>query len=445
MTVRARHAVVLGAGESGSGAALLLRREGARVTVFDRAAPEPKRADFREIGAELVAAREETPIPMDADLCVVSPGIPIQHPWLVQARAQGLPIIPEFELGWSRFHGKTLAITGTNGKSTMVKWAAESLIAAGLRAAPCGNYGPSVCRTVVERPDLEWLVIEASSFQLEAAVAFRAEIGMLLNLAPNHLDRHGTMGAYVSAKAKVFARVQCGDVCLVPTEWISRIRAESNGAGRWVSFGARDDAEIQWRDGRVLHGAKELVCLDGTYFDNPVLGPHAAALAGAFEMGGLPCSALERAARAFQPLPHRMEPVAEIRGVLFIDDSKATTLSAMAAALQMARRPVRLICGGLLKQSDLESVKEVLASRARAVYLIGSSANLMRNAWSDVADCRSCGTLEVAVRTAWQEAREGEAILLSPGCASFDQFSNYMERGTTFRRIAQSIAGELIT
>ncbi|MCS6770485.1 MAG: UDP-N-acetylmuramoyl-L-alanine--D-glutamate ligase [Kiritimatiellae bacterium] len=435
-----RHAVILGAGESGLGAALLLRKERARVTVWDRAPSDSALAALHAIGVSAVPTGDRPPWPSDADLCVISPGIPLSHPWVRQALEHGIPIVPEFELGWSRFSGKTLAITGTNGKSTMVKWAAESLQAAGLRAAPCGNYGPSVCRVVAEKKDLDWLVIEASSFQLEASVRFRADIGILLNIAPNHLDRHGTMDAYISAKSRLFANVGSDDWCLSPPSWLDRMRAAAGGRGRWLTFGVSPECDAEWRPGSIVLRHGECLRIQGTYFDNPVLGPHAAAVAASFVAAGLPIGALETSAREFEPLPHRMQKVAESRGVTFIDDSKSTTLSAMSAALQMAPGPVRLIAGGLLKQSDLDSVKQMLACRARTVYLIGASTHAMKSAWSDVVPCRVCGSLEDAIRAAWSEAERGDVILLSPGCASFDQFANYIERGVIFRRIAESIA-----
>lgn len=438
-----RHAVVMGLGASGAAAARLLLREGTRVTLFDDAPGTASVEAWAREGVEVrSAARDE--LPSDADLCIVSPGVAVEHPWLARARAQGLLPVPEMELGWSRFRGRVAVITGSNGKSTAVKWMTESLQAAGRRAAACGNYGPPVCRVVLEQPDLEWLVIEASSFQLETTQQFRGDVNMLLNLSPNHLDRHPTMDAYVAAKARIFAQVTARDVCLAPASWITRMQAAAGGRGRWLLFGTEPGADYRWGDGRVWHGAAEALDLRGTYFDNAVLGPNAAAVAGGLHAAGLDVEAAARAARVFRPLPHRMEPVAEARGVRFVNDSKATTLAALRAALEMAGGPVRLIAGGLLKETDLSPVKEMLALRAAGVYLIGKAAEKMSAAWSPSARCRVCGTLEQAVRDAWREARPGEVILLSPGCASFDQFKNYEERGHQFRALAETLAGEKI-
>ncbi len=436
------HAVILGAGESGTHAAALLLREGARVTIFDRALAPADADAWRARGADARTASPEEAFPTDCDLVVASPGIPVEHPWLAQARARGMAIVPEFELGWSRFRGRVIAITGTNGKSTIAKWLAESLRAAGFRAAPVGNYGPSVCRAMLETPDLEWLVIEASSFQLELARHFRADMSILLNIAPNHLDRHPSMAAYVAAKAKLFANARGRDLCVTPAAWRARMQAEADGRGVWLTFGDAETDDFQWRDGRVWDRGAALLDLRGTYFDNPVLGPHAAAAAAALHAAELPLETAAAAARAFEPLPHRMQRVAEVNGVAFIDDSKATTLAALGAALAMAGRPVRLIAGGRLKELDLDTVKEMLAQHARGVYLIGEAAEKMADCWCSSVPCVRSGSLDAAVRAAWRDAQQGEAIILSPGCSSFDQFADYKERGTTFQRIATAIAVE---
>ena len=437
-----RHALVLGLGESGSSAANLLLREGARVTILDQRMTPAVAEDWEHQGAHAVLAAPDAAIPDDADLCVVSPGIPVEHPWLASARARGMPVVPEFELGWSRFKGRVAAITGTNGKSTMVKWLAESLAASGYRAAPAGNYGPSVSRVVCEQPDLDWLVIEASSFQLETARYFRADLSVLLNIAPNHLDRHPSMEAYVDAKARLFAQVRGRDVCVAPAVWRTRMQAASGGRGAWHTFGCAATDDYRWEDGRVWHRADAVLDTRGTFLDNPILGPHAAAVAGALHAAGVPLDGAGAAARAFRPLPHRMEPVAEAGGIRFVNDSKATTLTALRAALEMAGGPVRLIAGGLLKETDLNCVKEMLALHARGVYLVGKAAEKMSSQWADAVACEVCGELEKAVTAAWRAARPGDVILLSPGCASFDQFANFEQRGDEFRRIAKALAGE---
>ncbi len=436
-----QHALVLGLGASGAAAAALLRREGSRVTAWEARPADGAVERWARDGVRVSAGTDE-PAPGDADLCVVSPGIPAEHPWIRLARERGLRIVPEFELGWSRFHGRVAAVTGSNGKSTAVKWMAECLAAAGRRALPAGNYGLPVCDAVARAERPEWLVLELSSFQLELAAAFRADIAILLNLTPNHLDRHPDLEAYARAKARLFARVGDADVCLAPRAWLPRMRAAASGRGRWFSFGPSAEDDYRWRPGGILHGGAPMLDIAGSPFDNAVLGPHAAAVAGGLHAGGLPLDAAAGAAKRFRPLPHRMEEVATVRGVRYVNDSKATTLAALRAGIQMAGAPVRLIAGGLLKEAELDCVKEMLALRVRGLYLIGKSANAMAGRWSGCAPIRLSETLERAVGEASADAQAGEVVLLSPGCASFDQFRNYEERGEQFRRMALLLAGQ---
>ena len=442
MKIPVHHAVVLGCGASGAAAALLLRREGAGVTVVDRVRPGAERcAELEAAGVQVMPSESE--LPGGAfDLCVVSPGVPVNSPWISAARARGIPVLAELELGWSRRGAgiKTIAVTGSNGKSCAVKWIAESLAASGLRVAIAGNYGPPVCQVVLEQPDLDWLVLEVSSFQLETVRDFRAEVGILLNLAPNHLDRHGDFATYRQAKARLFARTLPDDVCMVHEACAREVREDAGGAGRWFTFGGVGD--FTYECGRIMRGELAVAGVEGTCFGNAVLGSNAAGVLGALSVAGLDVRASERVAKVFQPLPHRMEVVAEARGIRFINDSKATTLTALSAAVRMCGGGVRLICGGLLKEYDLLAVKEVLAQRASGVYLIGRASEQMASAWSDVVPCMKCGALDAAVTTAWREARGGEVVLLSPGCASFDQFKNFEVRGEQFRQLATSLARE---
>lgn len=438
------HALVLGLGASGESAARLLRAEGLRVTVFDERPPTGRVAALTSLGVTVIAASADAAIPDDVDRCVLSPGVSFAHSWVNRVRERGIEVVPEFELGWSRLKTRAVAVTGTNGKSTAVKFAAELLQAAGVRVAIAGNYGVPVCQIALEGQSLDWVVLELSSFQLEAARAFRAEVGILLNLAPNHLDRHGAMENYIAAKARLFARVGEGDVCLAPRSWISRMRDTAGGRGVWNAFGSALDDECRWCDGCVFHQDREVLDLRGTYFDNPILGVNAAAIAGGLNAAGIPLANGGKVAREFKPLPHRMELVAEVDGVRYVNDSKATTLAAVGAALKMAAGPARLIAGGLLKETDLNGVKEMLALHARGVYLIGKAAKEMSACWSAVVPCRISGTLERAMEDASKSALPGEVILLSPGCASFDQFRNFEERGEMFRRTAVAMAGERV-
>lgn len=434
-------AFILGLGASGRSAALLLRARGWEVLALD----ESDNAKLRELTAPLEAAGAVVALGARAlpaetpDLAVTSPGLPPDHPWLAALRTGGAKIVPEFELGWSLWNGRTIAVTGSNGKSSVVKWIAEALRVAGHAATPCGNYGTPVCDLVREGAS-GWAVVEASSFQLEASAAFRADVGVLLNLVPNHLDRHPDFDAYARAKARLFAFARAGDACIVPLEERDRIARLSGGAGTWTTFGGAG-AEWTWRDSRVWRQDREVADLRGTYFGNDVLGFNAAAALAALAAAGAPAAAAVASARAFEPLPHRMQPVGTVRGVCFINDSKATTLAALSAAVRMAPGRVRLIAGGILKEKDLSVAESALRGRVAAAYLIGQSADRLAAAWSGLVPCAVCGTLEAAVRQAFAEAVAGEVVLLSTGCASFDQFAGFSHRGEAFVALVKDLMG----
>ncbi len=437
-------ALVLGLGHSGEAAARLLRSEGTDVTAIDRADMPALRAQARELesgGARVLLGCTDMPSE-PFDVCVVSPGVPLNSPWIAELEKRRVEYFSELELGWIRRRGRVVAVTGSNGKSTAVKWIAESLQQAGLRAAPAGNYGYPVSRAVLEQPDLDWLVLEVSSFQLETVREFRPEVGVLLNIHPNHLDRHPDMETYTRMKARLFSRAAPEDVCLVHESLLDSIRALSAGRGQWKSFGPSAGADYRYAGGCVYRGRAKVADLSGTGFANDVLGVAGAAVMGVMDACGVAPDAAVRAAKAFDPLPHRMQLVGEIGGVKFINDSKATNLSAMAAALKMSSGNVRLIAGGLVKEKDFGFVKELLAQRVLGVYLIGQASEEMASAWSEVVSCFRCGTLDAAVRKAGNDACAGDTVLLSPACASFDQFRNFEERGACFVRAVKDLVEE---
>jgi UDP-N-acetylmuramoylalanine--D-glutamate ligase len=437
-------ALVLGLGTSGEGAARLLAGEGVRVTVLDEQDQPALRDRAAALRAEGVDVRlGATALPASpVDLCVVSPGIPAHAPWMMELRDRGIPIVPELELGWSRHRGRTLAVTGSNGKSTMVKWLAETLAEAGCRVQPAGNFGPPVTSVVREHRDLDWLVLEVSSFQLETARAFRPDVGILLNLVPNHLDRHGDFATYAAAKAKLFARARAGQPCVVHEHQLARMKTLSGGQGAWLSFGTSDAAAYVYDAGRVLHAGEVIANLERTCFHNPVLGVNAAGGVAALHAAGVDLRAAERAARSFRPLAHRMEDCGEKNGVRFINDSKATTLTAMAAGLRMSPGPVRLIAGGLLKEHDMALVDDIVREKVVGAYLIGRATMDLAKAWAPMVDCRTCFTLDWAFDSAWRDARKGDVILLSPACASFDQYTSFAARGDHFRNLVKQVTGE---
>jgi UDP-N-acetylmuramoylalanine--D-glutamate ligase len=442
-------ALVVGLGLSGVAAARLLRSEGWNVVAVDmNDGPDLRRraAELTAEGVEVLLGSQGIP-PGPAGLCVASPGVPVDSPAVLAAKDAGIPVVGELELAYRRCRCPIVAVTGANGKSTMVKLCGDVLRLAGLRVELGGNYGTPLSAIAPRTGELDWVVVEASSFQLEATERFRPRVGVLMNLQPNHLDRHPTLEAYREAKARMFACVGEGDWAVVHESQFASFKrgaGESARQAQWVRFGTGPRCGFRFGGGHVEYragGVRQTVTVAGTYFDNDVLGSTAAAAAAVAAACGVRPELVADAARQFVPLPHRMAPVTTVRGVRFVDDSKATTLAALAAGVTMAAAPVRLIAGGLLKEHRLASVKKVLASHVRAVYVIGKSAPKMERAWGDVVACRRCDTLDVAVEQAWKDAAPGETVLLSPGCASFDQFRGYADRGEQFCRHVSKVAG----
>lgn len=436
-TIRGVHkykkALLVGCGRSGRAAEALLRSEGCSVV---------------SICQEITPDYSYETLHFEPDIAIVSPGFSLKHPWIADLIERGIPLLSELELGWSRRHCAVIAVTGSNGKSTAVKWIAEALAQAGQTAVPCGNYGFPVCAAAM-LPDVpDWLVIEVSSFQLETVREFRPDIGLLLNVLPNHLDRHGSMEAYRNLKLRLFENMQESDTAILPFGFFQGLEKSGENipvpgksnrwfSSHWKTFGTEKGADFRYSDGRV--GS---IDLNGTLFANEILGSAGAAVAAVCAACGIAPTAVEAAARAFKPLPHRMATVAEIDGVKYMDDSKATNLAALCAAIRMCSGKVHLIAGGRAKEKDFSLVKDLLAQRVSHLYLIGEASGAMQDAWGDVVCCESCETLERAVAAANKQVRPGETVLLSPACTSFDQFRDFNERGDCFTAAVRGLMAE---
>lgn len=438
-------ALVLGLGRSGRAAANLLLNEGVQVTAIDGGRTD----ELRNVADEFAARGADVRLGVQAlpagsfDLCVTSPGVPSTSEWIAGVQSQGTRLISELELGASRARCPLLAVTGTNGKSTFAKLCGDALAAASMPAVVAGNYGYPLCDAVSGLDEFAWIVVEVSSFQLEHVSALRPRVAVLLNVEPDHLDRHADMSEYRALKARLFARQAEGDAAVVPWGEQERVASLSGGRPRWLTFGHMPQADYRYSEGvvRSVHDGEETVSVRGTLFDNGIMGNTAAAAAAALRRCGVEISTLERTFSSFEPLPHRMQTVAVSAGVRFINDSKATNLAALRAGLQTAGGRTHLIAGGRLKEGNLDSLKEVLVSRVKAAYVIGESCAAMVAAWSDAIDCHACGCLDEAVRSACERAVSGDIVLLSPGCASFDQFRNYEDRGNQFCRLVRLYTG----
>lgn len=428
------HVLVLGCGKSGLAAAELLLREGARPLLLDRALLPETAALLAEKGIPCLASEDTLPEgPYGA--AVVSPSVPQDHPWLREAARRNIPAVSELELGSLHWQGRLIALTGSKGKSSAVKCLTDTLSLAGFRAVTAGNYGIPLCARVLECPDSgrgTVAVTEVSSFQMEHTHTFAPELAAILNLQADHLDRHGTMAVYRALKFALFAaqKPERGDTAFLPEGLRTPADCLPEGL-RTETFGT--DAASGWRyDGGTVFGPDGLTVPVAGYFRNPVLG-HAAALVTAmlFRFGISP-AAIAEGFRTFVPLDHRMQRLASVRGVTYIDDSKATTLTATAAALRMTEGPVRLIAGGLLKESDLTFILPLLRERVAKVYVIGRDTRPLLNAWQKSVPCADCGTMARAVALAAEEAAPGDTVLLSPGTASFDQYPGMAARGRDF-------------
>ena len=432
---------ILGAGTSGTAAARLLAAHGIPIRILD---DDPARADSatQRVLAEFPDVVEAPPDVSPA-FAVVSPGLAPDAPLRANAAARGIPLVSELDAALPYLHCDFFAVTGSKGKSSLVKLLADALTLGGLRAVPCGNYGTALAEVALQAPPAEVAVVECSSFQLETTHSLHPSIAIFLNLSPDHLVRHGGMNGYRDAKLRIFQRQTSDDIALLPSsatgQMLQARYREFGLRGRVATFGIEPDADWLWTPGSINGPSGVRLDIAGSYFDNPILGPAAAAGAAALLLHGLPADTAARAFRDFVPLPHRMQLVRTLRGVRYIDDSKATSLSALLAGVSMAGGPVRLVAGGRLKENMLEIGKELVTGGVKKAYLIGECAEKMASAWSPFLPVEVCGTMEAAVAKAAAESREGETVLLSPGTASFDQFSSFEERGNRFAELASHL------
>ncbi|MFO7870406.1 MAG: UDP-N-acetylmuramoyl-L-alanine--D-glutamate ligase [Kiritimatiellia bacterium] len=444
-------ALVLGLGVSGESAALLLLDEGSRVTVVDAADNPGLRSKAEAVsarGAKVLIGTERLPAG-EFDICVLSPGIASDSDWVREIGKRGTKIVSELQLGWARCGSPTVAVTGSNGKSTFVKLCVESLQNAGRRAVGAGNYGLPLSAVARKKEnETDWIVAEVSSFQMEKTGQFKPRVGVLLNIQADHLDRHGGEEVYAGLKRKMFRQMGSGDTAVVPVEEKEAVKRTGSGAEQWATFGISERADFRYRKGAIEIRNKwsgvtgtDMVPVNAGVFDNEVFGPGYAAVVAAVCACGERIRNVASAAEKFTALPHRRQDAGETGGVRFVDDSKATNLSAMEASLKAeSGNATRLIAGGLLKGQNPDGVTELLSRTVKKVYLIGTSAPAMEAAWGRSVPCRRCADLDEAVKTAYSEAEKGETVLLAPGCASFDEFSGFEERGDEFEKIVKEIS-----
>jgi UDP-N-acetylmuramoylalanine--D-glutamate ligase len=452
MELKGKKVLVVGLGKSGLAAALFLRRRGAQVTVSDMRSAEALAKDIPallEEGIMVEAGGHGLLTFRRQDLIVVSPGVPLDTPELVQAKSFGRPVIGELELAGRFIKGKILAITGSNGKTTTTTLVGEILEQAGLRTLVGGNIGVPVVSLIEDSTDETWSVLEVSSFQLESTEQFHPEIAVILNITPDHLDRHGTFENYARAKERIFAEQGEQDFVVLNADNARAAAAASRSAARvyWFSMehpvlqGAWvEGGYIMYRHAKGAETEKVMpltgITLKGDHNVENVLAAVCAA-----RLAGAPVEAVRVAVENFKAVEHRLEYVATLNGVEFYNDSKATNVDATAKAIAAFSTGIHLILGGKDKNSDYTQLAELLRARVRAVYTIGSAAAKIESQLRGVVSLHSCETLDKAVSAAAAAAHPGEVVLLAPACSSFDQFESYEHRGRVFKELVNEWRG----
>jgi len=459
MEVQGKRVLVVGLGKSGVAAALFLAARGATVTVSDAKPAEQLRTEIAALAERGVAveAGEHGPETFTRqDLIVLSPGVPGGLPVLQQARSAGIPIIGEIELAARFLQGTLVAITGSNGKTTTTTLTGEIIASGGRKTLVGGNIGtPAITFVEQSSPDT-WVVLEISSFQLETIASFRPHIAAVLNLTPDHLDRHGSMERYIAAKARIFENQQAGDYAVLNADCEATRRLaddlRAGGSGQTLlcftrkqSAGAPPVERGAFvRDGRIFYigeGETEImplaeIPLKGAHNVENVLAAVAIGMAA-----GIEPAAIRRAVREFRAVEHRLEYVATIGGVEFFNDSKATNVDATVKALESFPANVHLILGGRDKDSDYGTLRGLLPGRVKRVYTIGEAAGKIAAQLGEAVPLVAAQTLEAAVGQAAGAAVSGDIVLLAPACASFDQFSSYEHRGRAFKQLVQELGG----
>ncbi len=448
MELKNKRVLVVGLGRSGAASAIFLQDHGAKVIVSDSKSEAQLQRDIPSLldrGISIESGQHGERTFRDQDLIVVSPGVPSDQPQLQHARSMGIPVIGEVELAYRFLQGKVLAITGSNGKTTTTTLVGEILAKSGKKTLVGGNIGTPVISLAEKSTPDSFVVLEISSFQLESIHHFRPWIAAILNITPDHLDRHHTFDAYVAAKLRIFENQQTGDFAILNADdpvcvglkekvkssllWFSRKQRVENGtflSGDQIVF--RQNGQEQ----AVL--SRSDIQLKGDHNLENVL----AAVTMTMIAGCTP-QQVQQAVKEFRAVEHRLELVANINGVTFYNDSKATNVDATVKALESFPGNIHIILGGKDKGSDYTVLNPLLRERVKRTYLIGAAADKIASQVQGATELVRSNTLDRAVRQAFDAAKPGDIVLLAPACASFDQFENYEQRGRVFKELVQSL------
>lgn len=427
MNLNGKKVAVLGCGRSGVSAARLAQAQGAaEVCIFDssphaacadssiRFVPGATEADARDFAAELV---------------ILSPGIEADIPWTLAFTCAGAPIIGEIELGYSYYKGRIIAITGTNGKTTTTALIEHILTQAGLHAKACGNYGYPFCELVQEENTPQIAVLEVSSFQMETIHSFRPDVAIWLNFAPDHMDRYTKVEDYFKAKLRIFENMTEEQQAIIRVgENLPAIRPTVQEFSAEIGTG-----RLFYQQNYITEAGRPLMGLRGTAMEQAHNAENSMAAILACRAMGLDDATIESGIRSFCPPGHRCETVAEMDGVLWLNDSKSTNLHSTEAAVRSQTRPIILLAGGKDKGLDYSAINPMLSHKARCCVVFGQIAEQLENTFSPVCRTIRVETVQQAVEAAAREAQRGDVVLFSPGTSSFDQFTGYVQRGQCFR------------
>jgi len=450
MDVLGKRVLVVGLGKSGAASALFLNARGAKVAVSDARSQEQLREEIPVLldhGISVETGQHGERTFRDQDLIVVSPGVPFDVPQLVHARERGIPVIGEVELAARFLKGHIVAITGSNGKTTTTTLAGDIIAAGGRKVLVGGNIGTPAITFVDGSTDDTWVVLEISSFQLETIETFHAHVAVVLNITPDHLDRHHTFENYAAAKGRIFENQGAADFAVLNADSEPCVAMASSTKAqvaqvRWfsrlneVAIGAfLRGNQIVWRDQKGERGILPVgeIALKGAHNVENVL---AAVCIGM--IAGVEPAQIRMAVGGFKAVEHRLEYVATVRGVEYYNDSKATNVDATIKALESFPGRIHLILGGKDKGSDYSLLNSLLTERVQRVYTIGAAAAKIE-AQASGTDIVNAGTLEAAVRRASEAATAGDIVLLAPACASFDQFDSYEHRGQVFKGLVRQL------
>ena len=431
MIYSGKRAVVLGLGHSGEAAAILLREEGAEVTVCescDNPGLRDKSSRLKAQGIEVILGPAADSDPAAYDVCILSPGIDPAVPLVQNVLRKKIPVIGELELAFEECICPVVAITGTNGKTTTTELTTAMLQGSGVRAMASGNIGLPFATAVRQSHELDVMVLEVSSFQLETINAFRPHVSVWLNLSPNHLDRYRDVDEYRRAKLRIFMNQTSEDYAVLNAR-----DSLPPTAARRITFSAYvPGADFSLRDGVIYHKDEPVLDQDKTRLAGIHNAENLMAALGAGLALGLEFDRMAAAVGEYTAPVHRCEFVRDIEGVRWINDSKATNLDSVEKAILSQSRPIVLIAGGKDKGFEFDSIAPLVRERVRVAVLIGEMKERIARSWSGV-DCRISASLEEAIEVAREVANEGDAVLFSPGTSSFDMFRNYGERGNRFK------------